>query len=74
MSTAVNDVPMAMQRSSAPTITDVAQRAGVSMKTVSRVLNDEPNVQPQMRERMFLIARREELQRLHATLSERAPR
>lgn len=44
---------MAMQRSSAPTITDVAQRAGVSMKTVSRVLNDEPNVQPQMRERVM---------------------
>ena len=38
---------------SAPTITDVAQRAGVSMKTVSRVLNDEPNVQPQMRQRVM---------------------
>jgi len=42
-----------IQRSSAPTITDVARRAGVSMKTVSRVLNDEPNVQPQMRERVM---------------------
>lgn len=41
------------QRPSAPTITDVARHAGVSMKTVSRVLNDEPNVQPQMRERVM---------------------
>lgn len=42
-----------IQRSSNPTITDVAERAGVSMKTVSRVLNDEPNVQPQMRARVL---------------------
>jgi LacI family transcriptional regulator len=45
------------QRSSAPTITDVARRAGVSMKTVSRVLNAEPNVQPQMRERVMAAVR-----------------
>ena len=38
---------------SAPTITDVAERAGVSMKTVSRVLNDEPNVQQPMRDRVM---------------------
>ncbi|OYU44914.1 MAG: hypothetical protein CFE44_10310 [Burkholderiales bacterium PBB4] len=42
-----------VQRSSAPTITDVAHHAGVSMKTVSRVLNGEPNVQPAMRERVM---------------------
>lgn len=45
------------QRSSAPTINDVALHAGVSMKTVSRVLNDEPNVQPQMRERVLASVR-----------------
>lgn len=33
-------------------IEDVALRAGVSMKTVSRVLNDEPNVRPEMRQRV----------------------
>jgi LacI family transcriptional regulator len=32
---------------------DVAQHAQVSMKTVSRVLNDEPNVVPAMRERVM---------------------
>ena len=30
-------------------IEDVAQQAGVSMKTVSRVLNNEPNVSPRTR-------------------------
>lgn len=45
------------QRSSAPTITDVARHAGVSMKTVSRVLNDEPNVQPLMRDRVMAAVR-----------------
>lgn len=34
----------------AATIRDVAQRAGVSFKTVSRVLNDEPSVRPETRE------------------------
>lgn len=36
----------------AATIRDVAQRAGVSFKTVSRVLNDEPSVRPETRERV----------------------
>ncbi len=36
-----------------PTISDVAERAGVSIKTVSRVLNDEPNVKPKTRERVM---------------------
>lgn len=34
------------------TIHDVAKRAGVSIKTVSRVMNDEPNVREAMRERV----------------------
>lgn len=38
------------------TITDVAKRAGVSMKTVSRVLNNEPNVAQKTRERVKAIA------------------
>src|SRR5260370_39222860 len=29
-----------------PTMPDVARQAGVSLKTVSRVINDEPNVSP----------------------------
>lgn len=36
-----------------PTITDVAERAGVSMKTVSRVLNNEAHVRPTLRERVL---------------------
>lgn len=35
-----------------PAITDVAQLAGVSHQTVSRVLNDHPNVRPQTRLRV----------------------
>ena len=34
------------------TMRDVAARAGVSLKTVSRVINDEPNVTEQTRERV----------------------
>lgn len=34
------------------TIRDVATLAGVGIKTVSRVINDEPNVSPQMRQRV----------------------
>jgi len=34
------------------TIREVAQRAGVSIKTVSRVVNNEPNVRPETRERV----------------------
>ena len=33
-----------------PTIHDVAKKAGVSIKTVSRVINDEPNVRAKTRE------------------------
>ena len=39
------------------TITDVARRAGVSMKTVSRVMNAEPHVRDQVRERVIRAAR-----------------
>lgn len=35
-----------------PTMTDVSRHAGVSMKTVSRVLNDEPNVTEEVRRRV----------------------
>ena len=35
-----------------PTIKDVAERAEVSLKTVSRVINDEPSVQARTRERV----------------------
>jgi len=39
------------------TITDVAKQAGVSMKTVSRVLNNEPNVAKKTREKVLAIAK-----------------
>jgi LacI family transcriptional regulator len=38
------------------TITDVADSAGVSIKTVSRVFNSEPNVRPQTRDRVLAAA------------------
>lgn len=38
--------------STRPTIRDVAALAGVGIKTVSRVINDEPNVAPATRERV----------------------
>ena len=37
----------------AVTIKEVAQRAGCSIKTVSRVVNNEPHVKEQLRERVF---------------------
>ena len=39
------------------TINHVAKKAGVSMKTVSRVLNKEPNVAPKTRERVLAAAK-----------------
>jgi len=38
------------------TITDVARLADVSMKTVSRVINKEPNVSAALRERVMQAA------------------
>lgn len=38
------------------TIYDVAAKAGVSIKTVSRVMNKEPNVRPAMRDRVLQAA------------------
>ncbi|MDE1915390.1 MAG: LacI family DNA-binding transcriptional regulator [Sphingomonadales bacterium] len=39
------------------TIVDIARRAGVSPKTVSRVMNDEPHVKQAVREQVKAIAR-----------------
>ncbi len=36
-----------------PSIIDVAKKAGVSFKTVSRVVNGEASVRPQTREKAF---------------------
>jgi LacI family transcriptional regulator len=44
------------------TIEDVAARAGLSIKTVSRVLNLEPNVRPQTRERVLAATKELEYQ------------
>lgn len=40
-----------------PTLEDVARRAGVSRSTVSRVINDHPNVRPEVRERVWQAIR-----------------
>jgi LacI family transcriptional regulator len=39
----------------AATIVEVAEKAGVSIKTVSRVLNHEPNVRPETREAVMRV-------------------
>lgn len=44
-----------MTSSRAPTIVDVAREAGVSIKTVSRVLNREPGVHEQTREQVQAV-------------------
>lgn len=41
------------QRGGRPVMTDVARLAGVSQKTVSRVINDAPNVSAEVRERVL---------------------
>ncbi|MFC7643173.1 LacI family DNA-binding transcriptional regulator [Streptosporangium lutulentum] len=40
-------------RTRRPTMADVATRAGVSLKTVSRVVNNAPHVQPELIERVL---------------------
>lgn len=42
-------------KTSSPTITDVAAQAGVSIKTVSRVMNHEPGVHPETREQVMKV-------------------
>lgn len=48
---------MAQKPSRAPSMRDVAQLAGVSAQTVSRVLSDHPNVQPETRQAVREAAR-----------------
>ncbi len=40
-----------------PTIYDVAKKAGVGIGTVSRALNDSPNISPETKERVLRVAR-----------------
>jgi len=40
-----------------PTLEEVAKLAGVSRSTVSRVVNDHPNVRPEVRERVWQVIR-----------------
>ncbi|PPK97427.1 DNA-binding LacI/PurR family transcriptional regulator [Kineococcus xinjiangensis] len=42
----------------ATTLRDVAEAAGVSIKTVSNVVNDHPHVRPEMRERVLAVIER----------------
>jgi DNA-binding LacI/PurR family transcriptional regulator len=51
-------VRSASGQSSRPLLTDVARLAGVSHQTVSRVLNDHPNVSPQTRASVTAAIRR----------------
>jgi LacI family transcriptional regulator len=48
---------MNTRANSAPTIVDVAKCAGVSIKTVSRVLNNEANVHPDTRDAVLEVVR-----------------
>jgi DNA-binding LacI/PurR family transcriptional regulator len=45
------------RRRSKPVMMDVARLAGVSQKTVSRVVNRQPNVRPEVRERVEKVIR-----------------
>lgn len=40
-----------------PTLEEVAKLAGVSRSTVSRVINDQPNVRPEVREQVWQVIR-----------------
>ncbi len=45
-----------ISRSSFVTIKDIAEKAGVSVNTVSRALNDKPDINPQTKEKIEKIA------------------
>jgi hypothetical protein len=40
------------------TLEDIAQKAGVSRSTVSRVVNDQPNVRDEVRQRVWAVIKR----------------
>jgi LacI family transcriptional regulator len=48
---------VSLKPNATPTIIDVAKQAGVSIKTVSRVLNNEANVHPDTREQVLQVVR-----------------
>ena len=48
----MSDVSRTLRR---PTVVDVARTAGVSIKTVSRVINDVPTVNPQIAQRVMAV-------------------
>ena len=54
--TAENDDSPARSRKAS--IDDVAKAAGVAIKTVSRVLNNEPNVREETRARVMVAVKR----------------
>jgi LacI family transcriptional regulator len=40
------------------TLEEIAKLAGVSRSTASRVINDQPNVRPEVRERVWQVIRK----------------
>lgn len=53
-----NDVGVTRRSSATPSIRDVAAAAGVSYQTVSRILNDSPNVSPDTRRQVREVIER----------------
>ena len=56
----------------APTIRDIADLAGVSIATVSRVLNDRPDVARETRETVLQVVREQASRRTAAPAGSRA--
>jgi len=56
MDTEAADSPPDRARPRLPASTDVARLAGVSQKTVSRVMNGEPHVKEELRRRVLTVA------------------